>query len=109
MIDLPIEFMRANSEAMAARLKLLAHPDRLLMLCRMTDEEVTVGQLVDLTGMSQSAVSQHLAKFRDCDLVAVRPDAQTRYYRLVDGEVRKIIEALCAICLEQLEKAGKAG
>src|SRR5690606_6444329 len=55
--DLSIDLLRANSEAMAGRLKLLAHPERLLMLCRISDEEVTVSELVELTGLAQSAVS----------------------------------------------------
>jgi len=96
--SLPLETIRANSEMMADRLKILSHPDRLLMLCRMADEEVTVGELVALTGMSQSAVSQHLAKFRDSGFVLVRPEGQTRYYRLVDESIRAIIHALCDIC-----------
>ena len=94
----PLDQLRANSEAMAARLKILSHPERLLMLCRMADDEVTVGELVELTGMSQSAVSQHLAKFRDLGMVSVRPNAQTRHYRLVDDDVRQIIVALWEIC-----------
>lgn len=94
----PLELLRTNSAKMANRLRILSHPERLLMLCRMADDEVTVGELVELTGMSQSAVSQHLAKFRDLGLVAVRPDAQTRYYRLTDEDVKQIIAALWEIC-----------
>ena len=83
---------------MAERLKVLSHPERLLMLCRMSDDEVTVSELVELTGMSQSSVSQHLAKFRDRGLVSVRRDAQARHYRLVDEQTREIINALCDVC-----------
>jgi len=96
--DMPLDLLRTNSEAMANRLKILAHPERLLMLCRMADEEVTVGELVDLTGLSQSAVSQHLAKFRDCGLVAVRRAGAARHYLLADDDVRQIIGALWDIC-----------
>ena len=101
--EIPLEIMRANSEVMAERLKMLSHPDRLLMLCRMSDEEVTVSELVELTGMSQSAVSQHLARFRECGLVNVRPHGQARHYRLVDEDVRAIIHALCDICSQSGE------
>ena len=96
--DLPIDLLRANSEAMAGRMKILAHPERLLMLCRISDEEVTVGELVELTGLAQSAVSQHLAKFRDMGLVSVRREGKAKLYRLVDDDVRQIIAALWAIC-----------
>jgi DNA-binding transcriptional ArsR family regulator len=98
--DMPLDLLRANSADMAGRLKILSHPERLLMLCRMADEEVTVSELVELTGLSQSAVSQHLAKFRDCGLVAVRRQGQARHYLLADDDVRKIIQALWAICQE---------
>lgn len=104
-MDIPLETIRANSEQMAERLKFLSHPDRLLMLCRMADEEVTVSELVDLTGMSQSAVSQHLARFRESGLVSVRPQGQARHYRLDDDAIRAIIHALCDIC----ERSGEAG
>ena len=87
---IPLQIMRTNADAMAERLKLLSHSERLLMLCRMAGDEVTVSELVELTGMSQSAVSQHL----------VRRDAQARYYTLVDEEVHKIIDALCDICVQ---------
>ena len=106
MHDMPLELLRANSGAMAGRLRILAHPERLLMLCRMADEEVTVGGLVALTGLSQSAVSQHLARFRDLGLVRVRRHGQARHYRLVDDDVRRIIEALWAIC--QTRHGGQA-
>jgi len=102
--DMPLGLLRANSDTMAARLKILAHPERLMMLCRIADEEVTVGELVELTGLSQSAVSQHLGKFRDLGLVSVRRDGQAKFYRLVDEEVKQIIGALWDICQARVAK-----
>ena len=98
MLQLPLDLLRSNSAAMASRLRILAHPDRLLMLCRMADGEVTVSELVELTGLSQSAVSQHLSKFRDCGLVAVRPEGAARHYILADEHIREILVELCRIC-----------
>ena len=89
-----------NLSAIAARLKLLGHPDRLLMLCRMDEGEASVTELVGLTGLSQSSVSQHLAQLRDQGAVAIRRAAQTRYYSLADPIVREIIHALCDLCGE---------
>lgn len=83
---------------MAGRLKLMSHPERLLMLCRMDEGEVSVGELVAMSGLSQSSVSQHLAMLRDEGVVAIRGEAQTRYYRLQDPVVRTIIHALCELC-----------
>lgn len=90
--------LKANAAAMAARMKLMSHPERLLMLCRMDEGEVSVGELVELSGLSQSSVSQHLAMLRDDNAVTIRTKAQTRYYSLNDPVVRAIIHALCDHC-----------
>jgi ArsR family transcriptional regulator, virulence genes transcriptional regulator len=83
---------------MAGRLKLLSHPERLLMLCRMDEGEVSVNELVALTGLSQSSVSQHLAMLREEGVVAIRGEAQTRWYSLADPLVRGLIHAMCELC-----------
>ena len=93
--------LKANANAMSGRLKIMSHPERLLMLCRMDEGEVPVGELVALTGLGQSAVSQHLALLREEGVVTFRGEAQTRYYRLSDPVVRGIIHALCDLCGEE--------
>lgn len=90
--------LKANAARMAQRLKVMSHAERLLMLCRMDEGEVSVNELVALTGLSQSAVSQHLALLRGEDVVSVRVDAQTRWYRLKDPIVSGLIHAMCALC-----------
>ena len=95
--------LKANSIAMAGRLKLMSHPERLQMLCRLDEGEASVGELVALAGLSQSSVSQHLAMLRDEGVVSIRGEAQTRYYRLKDPVVRAIIHALCDLCGENCD------
>lgn len=90
--------LKSNASRMAGRLKLMSHPERLLMLCRMDEGEVSVNQLVELTGLSQSAVSQHLALLREEQVVSIRGEAQTRYYSLNDAIVRGVIHTLCELC-----------
>ncbi len=90
--------LKANAASMAGRLKLMSHPERLLMLCRMDEGEVSVNELVELTGLSQSSVSQHLAMLREDGVVGTRGEAQTRFYSLKEPVVRDIIHALCEIC-----------
>lgn len=90
--------LKANAGRMAGRLKIMSHPERLLMLCRMDEGEVSVSELVELTGLSQSAVSQHLAMLREEGVVSIRGEAQTRYYRLADPIVSGIIQTLCDLC-----------
>lgn len=92
--------LKANVGAMSARLKIMSHPERLIMLCRLDEGEASVTELVTLSGLSQSAVSQHLALLREEDVVAIRGEAQTRYYSLKDPVVRAIIHSLCDICAQ---------
>jgi len=91
----PIAALHDNATLVAQRLRLLAHRDRLIMLCLMTNGEVSVGELVSLTGLPQSSVSQHLAVLREAGTVSVRAEAQSRFYQLVDTRVAGIIAALC--------------
>ncbi len=92
--------LKANAGKMAGKLKLMSHPERLLMLCRMDEGEVSVNELVELSGLSQSAVSQHLAMLREEGVVSIRGEAQTRFYSLYDPIVRGIIHAMCELCAD---------
>jgi DNA-binding transcriptional ArsR family regulator len=92
--------LKANAAMMAGRLKLMSHPERLLMLCRMDEGEVSVSELVELAGLSQSSVSQHLAMLREEGVVSIRGEAQTRFYSLKDPIVRGVIHTLCELCSE---------
>lgn len=80
----------------AARLlKLVANEKRLLILCRLIgEEEMPVGALADAVGLSQSALSQHLARMRDDGLVGTRRDAQTIFYSLADPKVARLLQLL---------------
>jgi DNA-binding transcriptional ArsR family regulator len=82
--------------AEAARLlKLLANENRLLILCRLAAErEMSVGDIAEAVGLSQSALSQHLAKMREESLVATRREAQTVLYRIADPDTRRILTLL---------------
>ncbi len=90
--------LRDQASEISGQLRLLANPERLIMLCRLAEGEASVGTLGDLTGLSQSSVSQHLAMLRAAKKVEVRRVAQNRYYLLVDEKLRAIINALCAVC-----------
>jgi ArsR family transcriptional regulator, virulence genes transcriptional regulator len=80
----------------AARLlRLLANEKRLLVLCHLVGAgEMNVGDLAVLVGLSQSALSQHLAKLREDGLVATRREAQTIHYRLADPKAGRVLEVL---------------
>lgn len=75
-------------------LKAMSNENRLLILCQLIHGEKTVGELEEVIGLSQSALSQHLAVLRQNDLVATRRDAQSIYYSLAGEEPEAVIEAL---------------
>jgi DNA-binding transcriptional ArsR family regulator len=82
----------------SATLRLLANEKRLLVVCRLAIAgEMSVGALAESVGLSQSALSQHLARLRADGLVATRRDAQVLYYRIADPRVRRLLEALYGI------------
>lgn len=86
--------VRRNAGKAAAILKMLSHKARLLVLCDLVGSERTAGELVESSGLSQSALSQHLAKLRQEHLVETRRDGQTIHYRLANGKTAKLIETL---------------
>lgn len=98
-----LEELQANAERMAGRLKVMSNPLRLIMLCRLEEGEVSVNELVTLTGLAQPSVSQHLAMLRDEGVVSIRQQAQTRFYRLTDPVVRAVIRTLCTVCDQDCE------
>lgn len=100
---LPDQFAARAGEA-AALLKALAHEARLLVLCQLLEGEHSAGALQDASGLSQSALSQHLARLREEDLVATRREGQTIYYRLANPSVGLIIDALAQIYCPQKRK-----
>lgn len=84
-----------KSGAAARLLKLIANERRLLILCQLAAAgEASVGALADAVGLSQSALSQHLAKMREEKIVASRREAQTMFYRIADRKVARLLALL---------------
>lgn len=87
--------LEARAGEAAQLLRLLANEKRLLILCHLIARgEMSVGALVGAVGLSQSALSQHLAKLRDDGLVAFRRQSQTIFYRVADPKAARVIELL---------------
>ena len=72
-------------------LKAMSHPLRLKILCTLGDQEVSVQDIVEQVGTSQSNISQHLAILRDKGILASRKDANRVYYRVSDFRTLKLI------------------
>jgi ArsR family transcriptional regulator, virulence genes transcriptional regulator len=86
--------MRKNAENSAAFLKLLANPTRLLVLCTLIEGERCAGDLEKNLGISQSALSQHLSKMRDEDIVRADKRGQHVFYSISDSNVVEILNVL---------------
>ncbi len=83
-----------KAEKAEAFLKALASKHRLMVLCELHQGERSVGALVEAVGLSQSALSQHLARLRQDGLVATRRDAQTIYYTLANEDASRVMALL---------------
>lgn len=89
--------MKKNSLKAEAMLKLLANSKRLLILCNLLRQEYSVNELKELVGLSQSALSQHLAKMREEGLLGTKKQGTTIYYRIIKPEVEAILSTLYLI------------
>lgn len=93
--DADLNLMQARSEEASRLLKTLGNAQRLRMLCLLLDGEMSVGQINEhLPELSQSALSQHLARLREENLVNTRRESQTVWYELPPGPAQAIIAAL---------------
>ena len=108
-MSLPSEMAARAGEA-AALLKALSNEHRLLILCHLiADGELPVGGLVDRVGLSQSALSQHLAKLRDEGLVGFRRESQTIFYHVSDPRAGQLLALLRDIfCPELIADSGES-
>ena len=81
----------ADIDRAAQSIKAMAHPLRLKILCTLGPEEVSVQDIVEMVGTSQSNISQHLAILRDKGILASRKDANRVYYRVSDSRTLRLI------------------
>lgn len=89
-----IEELQANASRACSLLKSMANEARLLILCNLAKGEKSVSELQELIGLSQSALSQHLAVLRREQLVETRRSAQMVYYRIANQDATAILETL---------------
>jgi len=86
--------LQGSASRAASLMKALSNPSRLLILCQLADGEKSVGEVQRQVGLSQSALSQHLAVLRRKGIVATRREAQTIYYSLASGEAVAVMNTL---------------
>ena len=90
----------ADMEAAATLLTLMGNERRLAILSHLVETEMTVGAIAEKVGLSQSALSQHLAKLRAAGLVETRRDRQMIYYSCRSQAVRGLLRTLSHIFID---------
>ena len=113
MNKMDVDMMRRSAREASDLLKALSNEHRLLILCNLGDGEKSVGELQELIGLGQSALSQHLARLRRDGLVQTRRQSQTIYYSLHGEVAARVIEVLydvyCSPCLTETDSERRAG
>lgn len=89
-----VDKLQASARRASTLLKAMGNEHRLLILSQLANGERSVGELVRLVGLSQSALSQHLARLRRDNLVRTRREAQTIYYSMASDEALAVLEQI---------------
>lgn len=92
--ELPMEQMKSHATDAARLMKALGNESRLMILCTLAEGEQSVGELNETIPLSQSALSQQLARLRKQGLVDTRRESQTIFYSLANGPADKVIHLL---------------
>jgi ArsR family transcriptional regulator, virulence genes transcriptional regulator len=98
VLDKSLADFEARATEAATLMKALGNEKRLMILCMLLDNsETSVMPLAEAVSLSQSALSQHLARMRDEGLVSFRREGQTLFYRVADPKVKRVIKLLQSI------------
>jgi ArsR family transcriptional regulator len=97
LANFDISQFEASAGRAAKLLKALGNERRLMILCQLVDGERSVGELLPNVGLSQSALSQHLAVLREEGVVATRRDGQVIWYRIDDPAAVRVVATLAEI------------
>lgn len=92
--DIDIDRLRQAAGEATRLLRVLGNPDRLLLLCRLSQGELCVGELENETGIRQPTLSQQLTVLRDEQLVATRRDGRQIFYRIEAPEAVAVMDTL---------------
>ncbi|MCE0495385.1 ArsR/SmtB family transcription factor [Vibrio salinus] len=92
-----VQKMKGSAKEVSELLKILSHPERLMVLCQLTQGEMSAGLLQECSDLSPSAFSQHLSVLRKHNLVVVRKEAQQVFYSLAGDKTSEVIASLQAL------------
>ncbi|WP_317202731.1 metalloregulator ArsR/SmtB family transcription factor [Janthinobacterium sp.] len=93
---LDLELLQSSAARACGLLKVMANPDRLLLLCQLTRGEHCVSELAERLGIAQPTLSQQLGVLRDEQLVSTRREGKQIFYSIQSKEAMALIEVLYA-------------
>ena len=99
--------MSAYAADAASLLRALGNESRLMILCTLIDQELSVGELNEVIPLSQSALSQHLARLRRDGLVSTRRESQTIFYSICPGPADRVIHLLHELYCKAADASGR--
>jgi ArsR family transcriptional regulator len=107
--ELDLDAFEKKATEVADILRALANERRLMILCKLVEwGEANVNSLAEAVGLSQSALSQHLAKLRDEGIVTFRRESQTIWYRIADPRIEQLFGTLHDLFCRERKKRSRA-
>jgi len=91
---LDLDKMKASAGNACRLMKVLSNPDRLMLLCQLTQGEKRVGELEEILGIVQPTLSQQLTVLREEELVATRRDGKNIYYQISSPQALAVMEVM---------------
>ncbi|MCM2331881.1 MAG: metalloregulator ArsR/SmtB family transcription factor [Pseudomonas sagittaria] len=106
--ELDMQLMRAAAAEAAGVLRTLGNPDRLLLLCQLSQGERSVGELEEMLGLRQPSLSQQLAVLRNEGLVQTRRDGKRMFYSIAEPKLLVLLGTLYQLYCPQADGDGSS-
>ncbi len=104
-VHINLAAMHSAAARASALLKVIANPDRMMLLCQLTQGEHSVGELETALGIVQPTLSQQLAVLRDEQLVSTRREGKQVFYSIASAEAMAILQLLYGLFCPKQETA----
>jgi len=98
------EALFSQAKAAADLLKALSHETRLLILCLLSEREMSVSEIEDIVQLPQANVSQQLARLRQDKLVIARREGRVIHYQIANDDVERVIGSLYDVFCKDVRK-----
>jgi len=93
--------MQAKADEVASRLKLISNPNRLLIMCRLLEGEISVGDIETELDIRQPTLSRELGRLRDDGIIEARRESKIVFYSLANPQMERLMQAICGASLDE--------